>query len=121
MKSKMIRSAVTGLLMLSISVPVFATWYQDQIVIPVAGMMTTARPATSGVQYTQVKNNVYNVYSRIDNSSKTGLSSFVLNPAGTPTVKAHLTAVSTGTSVRAEFKAASATSFPTVGLIRWEP
>lgn len=122
MKSKVMKFALTGVMVLSISIPVFATWYQSNAVIPASGIITTARAATSTIQYTQVQNNVYNAYSRIDRSTYQALSAFQLNPAGTPTIRTHRTGMANGTMIRAEFKATGATQpIATTGIIRWEP
>ncbi|MCB2293532.1 hypothetical protein LGK95_08360 [Clostridium algoriphilum] len=120
MKKQVIRFLVTGLVAVSISAPVFATWYQDIVTIPEKGMTTTARTSTSRFNYTQVQRNVYNVYSRIDSSAGVAWSSFVLNPAGDPLVRTHTTD-SAGKLIKAEFKAEYNQIRPTDGLIRWQP
>ncbi|MBX4272139.1 hypothetical protein [Clostridium estertheticum] len=84
MKSKVIKSVVTGLVMLSISVPVFAaSWFSSSITLPRTGFMTTTeRNATGNIQYTKVTDNSYDVKSRIDDSHKNGISDFVTHRAG---------------------------------------
>lgn len=127
MKKNLIRTCIISSLLLSLSIPAFASigdagWYSTSLTLPRSGAMTTTqRAATNKNQETQVENNAYDVLGRIVNSGGTSLSSYKTHEAKQDQAYTHNTGTTKGDKISAQFKTSAVNYFTTTATIGWRP
>lgn len=127
MKKNIIKTSIISTLLLSLSIPVFASigdsgWYSSTITLPRTGSWTTtARKATASNQEVQVKGNNYAVHSRIITNSGTTLTKYKTHKAGDNTELTHSSGTTKGDTIRAEFKTGATNYKITKCTLGWRP